>query len=83
MKPSVSLYPARRQWLHRATWASAGAAAALACSAAIDLADPSVAKEYVLTDPRVARSAKTTAGFDRNIGKFASLAYLEAEQQTS
>lgn len=54
-----------------------------ALKAATEMAGPAVAKDYVLADPRVAKSAKTTAGFDKNIGKFASLAYLEAEQHTS
>ncbi len=54
-----------------------------ALKAAREMAGPTVAKEYVLADPRVAKSATTTAGFNKNIGKFASLAYLEAEQQTS
>ncbi|MCS6811521.1 MAG: MBL fold metallo-hydrolase [Tepidimonas sp.] len=39
------------------------------------------AKELVLRDPRVARRAKTMAGFDSNIGKYTSLAYLEAEKE--
>lgn len=34
----------------------------------------------VLKDPRVASRAAETEGFDRNIGKYVSLAYLEAEQ---
>ena len=34
----------------------------------------------VLSDPRVASRAAETAGFERNIGKYVSLAYLEAEQ---
>lgn len=54
-----------------------------ALKAAREMAGPTVAKEYVLADPRVAKNAKTTAGFDKNIGKFASLAYLEAEQHAS
>ncbi|MDK9695540.1 MAG: MBL fold metallo-hydrolase [Siculibacillus sp.] len=33
-----------------------------------------------LKDPRVASRAAETAGWDRNIGKYVSLAYLEAEQ---
>ncbi len=37
------------------------------------------AKALVLKDPRVASRAKDTKGFDSNIGKYVSLAYLEAE----
>ncbi|HLO63071.1 MAG TPA: MBL fold metallo-hydrolase [Azonexus sp.] len=37
------------------------------------------AKELVLRDPRVASRARETKGFDVNIGKYVSLAYLEAE----
>lgn len=37
------------------------------------------AKARVLKDPRVAGRAKETKGFDSNIGKYVSLAYLEAE----
>lgn len=37
------------------------------------------AKAQVLKDPRVAGKAKDTKGFDTNIGKYVSLAYLEAE----
>lgn len=39
------------------------------------------AKTMVLADPRVAARAKTMLGFDANIGKYASLAYLEAENE--
>lgn len=39
------------------------------------------AKTLVLKDPRVASRAKTMAGFDSNIGKYTSLAYLEAEKE--
>jgi len=39
------------------------------------------AKDLVLKDPRVASRAATTAGFDSNIGKYTSLAYLEAERE--
>lgn len=39
------------------------------------------AKELVLKDPRVASRASTMAGFDSNIGKYTSLAYLEAEKE--
>jgi len=39
------------------------------------------AKALVLKDPRVASRARTMAGFDANIGKYTSLAYLEAEKE--
>lgn len=39
------------------------------------------AKALVLKDARVASRAKTMAGFDSNIGKYTSLAYLEAEKE--
>ena len=39
------------------------------------------AKALVLKDPRVASRAKTMQGFDSNIGKYVSLAYLEAEKE--
>jgi len=38
------------------------------------------AKNAVLKDPRVASRAKIMQGFDSNIGKYVSLAYLEAEK---
>lgn len=38
------------------------------------------AKAQVLADPRVKSRAAQTDGFDDNIGKYTSLAYLEAEQ---
>lgn len=38
------------------------------------------AKDMVLRDPRVASRAKTMLGFEANIGKYTSLAYLEAER---
>ncbi len=38
------------------------------------------AKAAVMKDPRVASRAKTMDGFDGNIGKYISLAYLEAEK---
>ena len=38
------------------------------------------AKAAVLKDPRVAARATTMQGFDGNIGKYVSLAYLEAEK---
>ena len=37
------------------------------------------AKELALADPRVKKYAPITKGFDENIGKYTSLAYLEAE----
>ena len=37
------------------------------------------AKDLVLRDPRVASRAKETRGFEANIGKYVSIAYLEAE----
>jgi glyoxylase-like metal-dependent hydrolase (beta-lactamase superfamily II) len=39
------------------------------------------AKALVMKDSRVASRAKTMAGFDSNIGKYTSLAYLEAEKE--
>ena len=42
--------------------------------------DLSAAKALVLKDPRVASRAQRTAGFEANIGKYTSLAYLEAER---
>jgi glyoxylase-like metal-dependent hydrolase (beta-lactamase superfamily II) len=39
------------------------------------------ARDLVLADPRVAGKATETAGFDANIGKYVSLAYLEAEKE--
>jgi glyoxylase-like metal-dependent hydrolase (beta-lactamase superfamily II) len=39
------------------------------------------AKAAVLKDPRVASRAKTMDGFESNIGKYTSLAYLEAEKE--
>jgi hypothetical protein len=43
--------------------------------------DPSQAKAMVLKDPRVIKYAKNTKGFETNIGKYTSLAYLEAEKE--
>ena len=43
--------------------------------------DPSSAKSLVLKDPRVAKHAKTMLGFEANIGKYSSIAYLEAEKE--
>ena len=49
--------------------------------AAHDLAGPEAAIAAAKADPRVASKAKDTAGWDNNIGKYISLAYLEAEQK--
>jgi glyoxylase-like metal-dependent hydrolase (beta-lactamase superfamily II) len=46
-----------------------------------DGADEAEAKARVLRDPRVSARARTMAGFDGNIGKYISLAYLEAEKE--
>ena len=46
-----------------------------------DGASEAEAKARVLKDPRVASRAKTMQGFDNNIGKYVSLAYLEAEKE--
>lgn len=43
--------------------------------------DPSEAKDLVLKDPRVASRAAETKGWDSNIGKYISLAVLEAEKR--
>ncbi len=43
--------------------------------------DLSAAKSLVLKDPRVASRAARTAGFEANIGKYTSLAFLEAEKE--
>lgn len=40
-----------------------------------------VARKAVLSDPRVAGRAPAMQGFDGNIGKYISLAYLEAEKE--
>lgn len=40
---------------------------------------PEEAKALVLKDPRVSSKARQTKGFEANIGKYVSLAYLEAE----
>ena len=42
--------------------------------------DESQARQRVLADPRVARHAGRIQGWDGNIGKYISLAYLEAEK---
>ena len=39
------------------------------------------ARARVLADPRVAERAATMQGFANNIGKYISLAYLEAEKE--
>ena len=39
------------------------------------------AKAMVLKDPRIQKRAKNMQGFDGNIGKYVSLAYLEAEKE--
>jgi hypothetical protein len=39
------------------------------------------AKAAVLSDARVSARAKTMQGFEGNIGKYVSLAYLEAEKE--
>lgn len=50
------------------------------CVKAVEAGQPmEEAKALVLRDPRVASRAKETKGFDNNIGKYVSLAYLEAE----
>lgn len=46
-----------------------------------DGASEAEAKARVLKDPRVVSRAKTMQGFDNNIGKYVSLAYLEAEKE--
>lgn len=51
------------------------------CLAAVKAGDPvEVARKAVLADPRVASKAQDTKGFETNIGKYISIAYLEAEQ---
>jgi glyoxylase-like metal-dependent hydrolase (beta-lactamase superfamily II) len=49
--------------------------------AAKDMSGPDAAIAAAKADPRVATKAKETAGWDNNIGKYISLAYLEAEQK--
>jgi glyoxylase-like metal-dependent hydrolase (beta-lactamase superfamily II) len=52
------------------------------CLAAVKDGKPEAeAKAAVLADPRVAARARTMQGFDSNIGKYTSLAYLEAEKE--
>jgi len=51
-----------------------------ACEQAVKEGRPlEEAKQMTLLDPRVASRAKDTRGFEANIGKYVSLAYLEAE----
>ncbi|MDX9944140.1 MAG: MBL fold metallo-hydrolase [Azonexus sp.] len=50
------------------------------CVKAVEAGQPmEEAKTLVLKDPRVSSRARDTRGFDSNIGKYVSLAYLEAE----
>ncbi|AGA34459.1 Beta-lactamase-like protein [Thioalkalivibrio nitratireducens DSM 14787] len=50
------------------------------CLAAVEnMEDMEGARERVMADPRVADKADETRGFDANIGRYISLAYLEAE----
>lgn len=50
------------------------------CLAAVeDMEDMAAARARVMADPRVAERAAETRGFDENIGRYVSLAYLEAE----
>lgn len=52
------------------------------CEKAVKEAVPlETAKRYVLRDPRVTKYASITAGWESNIGKYISLAYLEAERE--
>lgn len=52
------------------------------CAAAVKDGKPlEKAREIVLRDPRVATRADETKGWASNIGKYVSLAYLEAEQR--
>lgn len=52
------------------------------CVAAVEQGLPiDAARAAVLRDPRVAARAAETLGFDANIGKYVSLAYLEAEKE--
>lgn len=51
------------------------------CVTAVQAGNPlEEAKALALKDPRVASRAAETRGWDSNIGKYVSLAYLEAEQ---
>jgi glyoxylase-like metal-dependent hydrolase (beta-lactamase superfamily II) len=50
------------------------------CEAAVKAGrDMAAARAAVLADPRVSSRGKETQGFEANIGKYVSLAYLEAE----
>lgn len=52
------------------------------CEAAVKAGeDEAQARRRVLADPRVASQASRTQGWDSNIGKYISLAYLEAEKE--
>jgi len=52
------------------------------CLAAVKAGeDEAAARRRVLADPRVAPHAGRTQGWDSNIGKYISLAYLEAEKE--
>ena len=52
------------------------------CEAAVKAGeDEASARRRVLADPRVAAHATRTQGWDGNIGKYISLAYLEAEKE--
>ena len=51
------------------------------CLKAVEDAQPfEVARSAVMKDPRVASRVATMQGFESNIGKYISLAYLEAEK---
>jgi glyoxylase-like metal-dependent hydrolase (beta-lactamase superfamily II) len=50
------------------------------CVEAVEnMEDMASARARVMADPRVANKAEETRGFDANIGRYISLAYLEAE----
>ncbi len=52
------------------------------CLAAVKAGDDeATARRRVLADPRVALHAGRTQGWDNNIGKYISIAYLEAEKE--
>ncbi len=52
------------------------------CLAAVKAGeDEAAARQRVLADPRVAPWASRTQGWDNNIGKYISIAYLEAEDE--
>jgi glyoxylase-like metal-dependent hydrolase (beta-lactamase superfamily II) len=52
------------------------------CLRAVEDGEPiEAARAAVLQDPRVAGKAAETLGFEANIGKYVSLAYLEAERE--